>query len=139
LHHDRINVPGLEVFRDYDSAPQFCCHPGELQQVMVNLIGNALDAMPSGGRLHLRIRRTTNWAINRQGIRITVADNGGGMKAETRKRLFEPFYTTKETTGTGLGLWICADIVSRYDGRISVRSNDAPGRNGSVLLLFLPL
>jgi PAS domain S-box-containing protein len=139
LHHDRINVPGLEVCRDYDSAPQFCCHPGELQQVMVNLIGNALDAMPSGGRLHLRIRRTTNWATNRRGVRITVADNGGGMKAETRQRLFEPFYTTKEKTGTGLGLWICADIVSKYDGRISMRSNDAPGRNGSVFLLFFPL
>jgi signal transduction histidine kinase len=106
---------------------------------MVNLIGNALDAMPHGGRLQLRVRRTTNWGTDRRGVRITVADTGGGMSAETHHRLFEPFYTTKEGTGTGLGLWVCANIVSRYEGRILMRSNDVPGRNGSVFMLFLPL
>jgi PAS domain S-box-containing protein len=139
LHHDRIKASGIEVLRSYDSAPQVCSQPGELQQVMVNLIGNALDAMPHGGRLQLRIRRTNNWGTNRQGVRITVADTGGGMSAETRHHLFEPFYTTKQETGTGLGLWVCADIVSRYEGRILMRSNDAPGNNGSVFMLFLPL
>jgi signal transduction histidine kinase len=61
LHHDRCSALGIEVSRDYDSAPQIFCRPGELRQVMVNLVGNALDAMPSGGRLQLRIRRTTDW------------------------------------------------------------------------------
>lgn len=139
LHHDRINASGIEVSRNYDSAPQLYCQPGELRQVMVNLIGNALDAMPHGGRLQLRVRRTTNWGTDRRGVRITVADTGGGMSAETHHRLFEPFYTTKEGTGTGLGLWVCANIVSRYEGRILMRSNDVPGRNGSVFMLFLPL
>jgi signal transduction histidine kinase len=139
LHHNRINASGIEVSRSYDSAPQVCCRPGELQQVLVNLIGNALDAMPHGGRLQLRVRRTTNWGTNRQGIRITVADTGGGMSAETHHRVFEPFYTTKQGTGSGLGLWVCADIVGRYEGRILMRSNDAPGHNGSVFMLFLPL
>jgi PAS domain S-box-containing protein len=139
LHYDRISTSGIAVSRSDDSAAQVCCQPGELQQVMVNLIGNALDAMPHGGRLQLRVRRTTNWGTNRQGIRITVADNGGGMSAETRRHLFEPFYTTKQGTGTGLGLWVCADIVSRYEGRIVTRSNDAPGHSSSVFMLFLPV
>jgi PAS domain S-box-containing protein len=139
LHHDRCSALGIEVSRDYDSAPQIFCRPGELRQVMVNLVGNALDAMPSGGRLQLRIRRTTDWIRGGRALCIAVADTGGGMSAETRYRLFEPFYTTKQGTGTGLGLWICADIVGKYNGRISMRSNHVPGRNGSVFLLFLPV
>jgi PAS domain S-box-containing protein len=139
LHHNRFSSLGIEVSRDYDSAPQIFCHPGELRQVMVNLVGNALDAMPSGGRLQLRIRKATDWIKGGRALCIAVADTGGGMSAETRRRLFEPFYTTKEGTGSGLGLWVCADILGKYGGRISMRSNDVPGRNGSVFMLFLPV
>ena len=60
------------------------------------------------------------------------------MDAETRRRLFEPFYATKKPVGTGMGLWICADIINKYDGRISVRSSAAHEHNGSVFSLFLP-
>ncbi len=116
LHHNPIEVAGIEVLRDCDATLTLHCHPGELRQVMVNLIGNALDAMPFGGRLRLRVRRATDWITGRPGLRITVADNGRGMSPATRRRAFEPFYTTKERTGTGLGLWVCADIVSRYTG-----------------------
>jgi signal transduction histidine kinase len=77
--------------------------------------------------------------MGRRTLCIAVADTGGGMSAETRRRLFEPFYTTKEGAGSGLGLWVCADILGKYDGRISVRSNNAAGRNGSVFMLFLPI
>jgi PAS domain S-box-containing protein len=139
LHHDRCNALGIKVSRDYDSAPQIFCRPGELRQVMVNLVGNALDAMSSGGRLQLRIRRTTDWIKGGRALSIAVADTGGGMSAETRRRLFEPFYTTKEGSGSGLGLWVCADIVGKYEGRISMRSNEVPGRNGSVFMLVLPV
>ena len=139
LHHDRCSALGIEVSRDYDSAPQIFCRSGEMRQVMVNLVGNALDAMPSGGRLQLRIRKTTDWIKGGRALCIAVADTGGGMSAETRHRLFEPFYTTKQGTGSGLGLWICADIVGKYKGRISMRSNDVPGRNGSVFMLVLPV
>ena len=139
LHQNRCRTLGVEVSRDYEPAPNIYSHPGELRQVMVNLIGNALDAMPSGGKLRLRVRRTTDWVTHRQGLRITVADTGDGMNAETRSRLFEPFFRTKKPIGTGMGLWICADILSKYGGRISVRSNDAREHNGSVFGLFLPL
>jgi PAS domain S-box-containing protein len=138
LHHHRFDAVGIKIERDYEPVPQICCHPGELRQVIVNLVGNALDAMPSGGRLRLKVRRATDWASGRSGIRVTVADTGCGISPEVRSHIFEPFYTTKEATGTGLGLWVCADIVGKYDGRISARSTDAPGRNGSVFTLFLP-
>jgi K+-sensing histidine kinase KdpD len=58
------------------------------------------------------------------------------MSSETRHRLLEPFHTTKETTGSGLGLWVCADIVTKYEGRISMRTCSAPGRSGSIFVLF---
>ncbi len=139
LHDNRVEVAGIEVVRDYDATLRLRCHPGELRQVMVNLIGNALDAMPFGGRLQLRARGATDWITGRPGTRITVADNGCGMSPATRRRAFEPFYTTKERIGTGLGLWICADVVSRYrGGRIATRSNDSPGHSGSVFRVFLP-
>jgi len=139
LHYGRCHASGVEVCRDYDAAPPITCHAGDLRQVMVNLIGNALDAMPSGGRLGLRIRGALDRATGRQGVRVTVADTGAGMSSETRRRLFEPFYTTKQMTGSGLGLWVCTDIVSQYKGRISVRTSSAPGRSGSVFVLLLPL
>jgi PAS domain S-box-containing protein len=138
LYQGRCRTLGVEVSRDYDSAPKIYSYPGELRQVIVNLIGNALDAMPSGGKLRLRIRRTTDWVTRRQGLRITVADTGGGIDAGTRRRLFEPFYATKKPVGMGMGLWICADILKKYDGRISVRSSAACEHNGSVFSLFLP-
>ena len=139
LHDDRIEVAGIEVSRDYDATAEFRCHAGEMRQMMVNLIGNALDAMPFGGRLQLRVRRATDWMTGRPGVRITVADNGRGMSPATRRHAFEPFYTTKDRTGTGLGLWICTDVVSRYRGRIATRSNDSQGHSGSVFRVFLPL
>ena len=139
LHDNRCKTLGVEVSRDYEPAPNIYSHPGELRQVMVNLIGNALDAMPSAGKLRLRVRRTTDWVMHRQGLRITVADTGDGMNAETRSRLFEPFFETKKATGTGMGLWICADILSKYDGRIAMRSSDTHKQHGSVFSVFLPL
>jgi PAS domain S-box-containing protein len=139
LHENRWRTRGVEVSRDYKPAPNIYSQPGELRQVMVNLIGNALDAMPSGGKLRLRVRRATDWGTHRQGLRITVADTGDGMNAETRRRLFEPFFGTKKPIGTGMGLWICADILSKCGGGISVRSSEAREHNGSVFSLFLPL
>ena len=139
LHDNRIEVAGIEVLRDYDATLRLRCHPGEVRQVMVNLMGNAIDAMPFGGRLQLRVRRVTDGKAARPGMCITIADNGRGMSAVTLRHAFEPFYTTKDRTGTGLGLWICANIVSRYRGRIATRSNDSPGHSGSVFRVFLPL
>jgi signal transduction histidine kinase len=94
--------------------------------------------MPKGGKLCVRVRAATDWRTSAQGVRITVADTGQGMTQETRRRLFEPFYTTKGPTGTGLGLWITSEIIAKYKGRIEVRSSRVPGRQGTVFAVFLP-
>ncbi|WP_263385952.1 ATP-binding protein [Granulicella arctica] len=114
------------------------CLSSEIRQVLNNLIGNAIDSMPLGGRLLLRSREATDFQTGKRGLVITVADTGAGMNAETRTKLFEAFYTTKGIGGTGLGLWISKDIVGRHHGKLSFRSRDTAGRSGTVFLLFLP-
>jgi signal transduction histidine kinase len=110
--------------------------------VLNNLIANAIDAMRQGGRLIVRAHDAMDYspalAEPRRGIRITIADTGHGMPPTVRERLFEPFYTTKDLNGTGLGLWISAGIVSRHQGRITFRSSQHPIHHGSVFSLFLP-
>ena len=111
---------------------------GEVRQVLLNLVGNALDAMPQGGTLTLRTRRGRDWKTGRVGVRATIADTGEGMTPETEARLFEAFYSTRGTKGTGLGLWVSSEIVKRHGGKMCVRSSRRWGRCGSVFSVFLP-
>ncbi len=73
------------------------------------------------------------------GLRITVADTGSGIKPEHRARLFEPFFTTKRDIGTGLGLWVCKEIVAKHHGSIRLRSSTTPERSWTVVSAFLPV
>jgi PAS domain S-box-containing protein len=136
---DRIETTGIAVRRDYRPVSVVSCHREELRQVMLNVVRNALDAMPQGGTLRLRIRGRKDWVTDCNGVLITVGDTGRGMNAETRRRLFEPFFTTKDATGTGLGLWGCAHVITKYGGRILVKSNGTAARSGTVFAMFLPI
>jgi signal transduction histidine kinase len=111
------------------SAPQ-----GELRQVIANLVANALDAMPSGGRLILRTRQFVNHRTGKLCVRLTVADTGVGMTSEVLSRVFEAFYTTKGADGTGLGLWLSLEIMKKCGSSMRVKS--AEGR-GTVFHLSL--
>ena len=115
------------------------CFDGEIRQVLNNLVGNAIDAMPArGGRVLLRSRDATNWQTGELGLAVTVADTGTGMTAETLRKLFDAFYTTKGIGGTGLGLWISKEIVMRHRGCLAVRSTKQEGKSGTVFVMFLP-
>lgn len=114
------------------------CHEGELRQIILNIVGNAVDAMKTGGRLILNCREATRWRTGTRGVRITIADTGKGMEAGTLARMFEPFFTTKGINGTGLGLWVTQDLVSKNSGSIRVRSSVSDGHRGSVFVLFFP-
>jgi PAS domain S-box-containing protein len=102
----------------------------ELREVFVNLIVNAVDAMPAGGCLKICCMR------NGERIRLSFADTGTGMKEEVRERVFEPFYTTKGLHGTGLGLAVSYGIIERHQGTIGVESK--PGQ-GTTFLIDLPM
>ena len=112
--------------------------PSELKQVFLNLIGNAIQAMPDGGRLRVRVCEGTDWKTGRSGVSISVCDTGAGIRREHAKRLFEPFFTTKSAKGTGLGLWISKGIIQKYDGVITFRSIKFSVGNVTCFRVFIP-
>ena len=128
----------IEVQKRKRAGQPVRCFGGEIRQVLSNLIGNAIDSMPAGGRLLMRSREATNWVTGAKGLVITVADTGTGMSREVVEKIFNAFYTTKGIGGTGLGLWISREIVDRHRGELHVRSSHASGRSGTVFTLFLP-
>ncbi len=115
------------------------CLGDEIRQVLSHLIGNAIDSMPMGGRLLVRSRKATDWKSQQPGLVLSVADTGIGMSAATQKRIFDAFYTTKGIGGTGLGLWLSAEIVARHGGVLRVRSSERENQSGTVFTLFLPM
>lgn len=138
LYRGRFGHSGIAVETDFGERWPVLCLVSEVRQVLNNLIANALDAMARGGRLILRARKSVDRRTGRKGLRIAVADTGCGMSQETMKHIFDPFFTTKESHGTGLGLWISAEIVSRHQGRLTVCSGQRTDRHGTVFTLFLP-
>ena len=106
--------------------------PGEVRQVVINLLNNALDALRPGGELHVRMRRVEK--VRPGAVMLTVADTGAGMSSEVRSRIFEAFYTTKQAKGNGIGLWLSLEILKKHGGSMRVRS--AAGR-GTVFSVFL--
>ena len=116
------------------------CMPGEVQQIFANLISNAIDAMPSGGRLIVRLRPSPDWRdLCTRGMRVTVYDSGAGMDRPTMQRMFEPFFTTKPDTGTGLGMWVVAQLVERHHGHVRVWSAPRAEAGVTAISVFLPL
>jgi PAS domain S-box-containing protein len=101
----------------------------ELREVFVNLIVNAVDAMPKGGKLEISCERASDK------LRLKFTDNGTGMPEDVRQKIFDPFFTTKGAQGTGLGLSVSYSIIERHEGSISVSSE--PG-SGTVFLIELP-
>jgi two-component system, chemotaxis family, CheB/CheR fusion protein len=111
----------------------------EIRQIIDNLLLNAIEAMPDGGRLRVEVRPSRDWKQgSRQGIRFVVADTGSGIPKNIASRIFEPFFTTKEEKGTGLGLWVVRGLVAKHEGRIRVCSSDRAGRSGTVISIFWP-
>ncbi len=139
FYRPRISSAEITVRREYERTEQLTCFAGDIRQAFSNLIGNAIEACTQGGRLRVRLRPSVSWKHRKhRGVRITIADTGRGIPKAVMKRIFEPFYTTKGITGTGLGLWITKDLIAKHDGRISIRSSTRPGQSGTVISLLLP-
>ena len=139
LYSRKLESRKIRVHRRYRNSSTISGYTGELRQLLANLLVNAVDAMSDGGMLQVRIAGGRRWLDGQQGIRITVADNGIGISQANLARIFEPFYTTKKETGTGLGLWVSRGIVQKHGGSIRVRSRSEGRSTGTVFAIFLPL
>jgi PAS domain S-box-containing protein len=143
LYEPRLRNYSIFIDRQYRDVPPVHAYEGEIRQVLANFIGNAIDAMHrDGGRLTLRSSIGHDPSSGTEGVYVTVADTGCGMNAATRARIFEPFFSTKGMTGTGLGLWVSQTILEKHGGHASVRSRvrQSPGSpGGTVFRIFLPL
>ena len=139
LYSRRMMEKNLRVERQYNCPEEAFVYPGEMRQVLSNLITNAVEASSQNGRLRVRVRLTRSWSDpGVRGIRVSVGDNGSGIPLEVQRRLGEPFFTTKGQRGTGLGLWVTRAIVQRYGGEIQLRSSVDKKRHGTVFSIFLP-
>jgi signal transduction histidine kinase len=139
LYTGRLLVRNIVIELKLEDAPKVLCLEGEIRQVVNNLVRNALDAMSAGGRLFVRLHAQHDWRTGSRGVRLTVADTGEGISADIQPHLFESFQTTKELTGTGLGLWVSKGIVEKHGGHISVKTRRDPGLHGTVFTVWLPV
>jgi two-component system, NtrC family, sensor kinase len=139
LQDSELRANHIVLRTKYAASSLVSGFPVELRQVFLNLVVNAIQAMPAGGTLGIRVREVTDWTEHKLKASISIVDTGIGIKPEDARRLFEPFFTTKSTKGTGLGLWISKGIVQKYDGRISFRSYRRPNGCITCVRVFLPI
>ncbi len=139
LFGQRLVSAGIRVKREERAlSATVLSSPGELRQVIANLVGNAIDAMRTGGQLRIRISQFRNLQQNRKLVRLTIADSGMGIPPDVLPTIFEPFVTTKGETGTGLGLWVTTEILKRNGWKIRVRSCTHPGQSGTTFSIVIP-
>ncbi len=132
IHQRKIDAKKVHLVKDLPKDLVAEVYTSEMLQVISNLVVNALDALSANGTLCVRIRR-------QQGkVRFLIADNGHGIPAEHAQVIFQPFFTTKEEKGTGLGLAVSKKIVERHKGVIRMRSSVRPGKSGTVFHISIP-
>ena len=138
LFKARLRSQQVNVIADYRTQDLVHCSEGEIRQAIINLLGNALDAISgSAGEIRIRIKAVAHPRHGQPGVSVSVADRGRGIPLEFRPRLFQPFFTTKGTTGTGLGLWLTKDIIQRHNGKLWVKSRTGLA-SGTVFSFWLP-
>ncbi len=137
LYANKLKAKNINIQRDFDAG----CPPvhglsGELRQVVSNLISNAADAVGDRGTIWVRLKCAEG--SGGQVVQMVIQDDGPGIRAEYRERIFEPFFTTKKDVGTGLGLWVTKEIISRHGGTIEIFSGEGQRPAGAVFKILLP-
>lgn len=132
VQHSVTNA-NIELVRDFNDAPLIFMDHGELQQVMVNLLINAIQAMPKGGVLALRVMPKSH--EGQLGTQIEIHDSGSGISKRDIDHIFDPFFSTKRTQGTGLGLSISQSLIQRAGGFITAESENA---DGARFIIWIP-
>jgi signal transduction histidine kinase len=121
----------IEIIKNYGEIPEIECYPGQLNQVLMNILSNAIDAIEDKGTIRISSSKSNG------SIRVTIKDSGKGIPENIQSKIFEPFFTTKEVgQGTGLGLSICQGIIEKHHGSIEVKSQVG---KGSEFVIVVPV
>jgi PAS domain S-box-containing protein len=140
LFAPKLSAAGITVKSQFSTSRSVIALPGELRQVFSNLIANAIDVLPRGGVIAVKVSDAQEHGLrSREGVRITIADNGPGIPEQVISSLFTPFFTTKGEKGTGLGLWVSRGIITKHEGELQLRSMTEGARKGTVFSIFLPM
>jgi signal transduction histidine kinase len=113
-------------------------YASEVVQVISNLVSNAIDAIGSPGSIIIAVQDATDWRTDERCVAITIADSGPGIPEAIRRKIWEPFFTTKAETGTGLGLWLVDETVRKNGGSIHLRTATEAQRHGTIFRVLLP-
>jgi signal transduction histidine kinase len=135
----RFEANAIQVITYFQDSSEIEGFPGEIRQVISNLMVNAIDALQQRGKICIDLFPSRNWAEpEERGIALVIADNGPGIPAGYQTRVFEPFFTTKGDRGTGLGLWITDALVRKHGGSVRLRSSTSARKHGTCFQVFLP-
>lgn len=135
----KIGLKQVILEKQYKDQPEVTAVAGELRQVFSTLLINSLDAVEQNGKITLRVSGWRQVGRGSRCVRVTIADNGKGISPSVIPHIFEAFYTTKETVGTGLGLWVGKQIIDKHGGCIRVHTNTRGARRGTTFSVLLPI
>jgi PAS domain S-box-containing protein len=135
IYEPRCAAAGIAIERSFSSSRRVVIRRGEMTQTISNLIANAIYAMPSGGRLSVAVCDTESPA---SGVMLTVKDDGEGIPPGILPKVFDAFFTTRDTVGTGIGLFVAKQFVEGHGGLLSIESHTEPECCGTTVRVFLP-
>lgn len=133
IYRMRCDADGIQLETQFESERTIVMRKGEMMQVISNLITNAIHAMPRGGVLRLTVLDEPEWVV------LSVEDTGEGIPAETLPHVFDAFFTTRKTIGTGIGLFVARQLVEAHGGRIRIESSIGPEKHGTKATIHLPV
>ncbi|HTM15741.1 MAG TPA: PAS domain S-box protein [Terracidiphilus sp.] len=136
VYNSKMMSADIAVDSRFNDLQKISVSKGEMLQVFSNVIANAIDAMKQGGVLSITTRNVLS--SPQDGIEVVIRDTGVGIEQEHLPRVFEPFFTTKGILGTGIGLWVAKQLVSRRGGQISIASSTTPKNSGTTVTIFIP-
>jgi signal transduction histidine kinase len=136
IYEPRCTAAGIEIKKAIDSSRKIVLRRGEMMQVVSNLIMNSIYAMQTGGVLSISVEDAAGAP---DGIVLTIQDNGVGITESDLPRVFEAFFTTHSTVGTGIGLFVAKQFIEDHGGRIEIESRQNGEDHGTTVRVFLPI
>jgi len=136
IYKPRCAATGIHVITSLQSSRKAMLRRGEMMQVISNLIANSIYAMPNGGELSVSVEDTNDPV---SGTLLLISDNGVGIASTDLPRVFEAFFTTRATIGTGIGLFVAKQFIESHGGEISMTSQNDPASHGTTVRIFVPV